>query len=76
MNKICISIGAFYSVFSFFALVMMKLQDFMISSFDDSPDDSFTMYKTVLDEIWIIYTPLMILLGLSYISFGLLFKKL
>lgn len=75
-NKICISIGAFYSIFGFFALLMMKLQDLTISSFDDSPDDLFIKSKEALDEVWIIFMPLMILLGISYILFGILFKKI
>ncbi len=76
IKTICLSIGGFYAVFGVFALLMVKMQTMMISNFDPKPDESFTNTLNVLHEIWIVYMPLMILIGISYIVFGLSFQKI
>ena len=76
IKTICLTIGGFYAVFGVFALLMVKMQTMMISNFDPKPDESFTNTLNVLHEIWIVYMPLMILIGISYIVFGLSFQKI
>ncbi len=76
IKTICLSIGGFYAVFGVFALLMVKMQTMMISKFEPKPDENFTNTLNVLHEIWIIYMPLMILMGISYIVFGLSFQKI
>jgi hypothetical protein len=73
---ICLSIGGFYTVFGAFALLMVKIQKIMISNFDQQADKRFSNTLNVLHEIWIVYMPLMILIGVCYLIFGLLFKKI
>ena len=48
----------------------------MYSNFGQEPDDSFTNIFNVLHKIWIVYMPLMVLLGISYIVFGLLYSRI
>ena len=48
----------------------------MISNPSPQTDDSFTNTLKVLHEIWIIYMPFMILIGICYILFGLFFQKI
>ena len=76
IKTICFSIGGFYTVFGLFAIMMVKLQSIMISNFEPSPDESFTNTLNVLHEIWIIYMPLLSLLGIGYLVFGLFFNKI
>ena len=76
IKTICLSIGGFYAVFGAFALLMVKLQSMMLSNFESSPDESFNNTLNVLHEIWIVYMPLMILLGLGYLTFGFFFNKI
>ena len=69
IKTICISLGGFYAVFGAFALLIVKMQTMMISNPSPQTDDSFTNTLKVLHEIWIIYMPFMILIGICYISF-------
>ena len=76
IKTICLSIGGFYTVFGLFAIMMVKLQSMMISNFESSPDESFTNTLNVLHEIWIVYMPLLSLLGIGYLAFGFFFNKI
>ena len=76
IKTICLTIGGFYAVFGAFAILMVKLQTIMLSNFESSPDESFTNTLKVLHEIWIVYMPLLIILGLGYLAFGFLFNKI
>lgn len=76
IKTICLSIGGFYAVFGAFALLMIKIQTIMISNFDQQPDKSFSNTLNVLHKIWIVYMPFMILIGICYLIFGLLFQKI
>jgi len=48
----------------------------MMPDIGTQPDESFTKLMTTLHDIWGIYMPLMILLGLIYVGFGLMFNKI
>lgn len=76
IKTICLTIGGFYAVFGAFAILMVKLQTMMLSNFESSPDESFTNTLNVLHEIWIVYMPSLIILGLGYLAFGFLFNKI
>ena len=73
---ICLTIGGFYTLFGTLALIMIKIQSIMISNFDQHPDRSFLNLINILHNIFIVYMPFMILIGVCYLVFGLLFKKI
>ncbi|MBI9056097.1 MAG: hypothetical protein JEY96_19910 [Bacteroidales bacterium] len=74
-KTICLNIGVFYTIIGVFSFVMLKMQKTMITSFD-TPDDNFLQLMNVLHEIWSIYMPIMVFLGICYILFGLFFTKI
>jgi len=76
VNKICISIGAFYAIIGLFSIGMIKLQELMTTAFETPPDESFSLYQDALHDIWYTYMPLMFVLGLFYLGFGLFYKKI
>jgi hypothetical protein len=76
IKTICLSIGGFYAVFGAFAILMIKLQTIMLTNFESSPHESFTSTLKVLHEIWIVYMPLLTILGLGYLAFGFFFNKI
>ncbi len=76
IKTICLSFGGFYTVFGLFAIMMVKLQSIMISNFESSSDESFTNTLNLLHEIWIIFMPLLSLLGIGYLAFGFFFNKI
>ncbi len=76
IKTICLYLGGFYAVFGTFALLMVKFQMKMLSNIEYSLDESFTKTLNVLHEIWIIYMPLWIALGLGYLSFGFFSNKI
>jgi hypothetical protein len=73
---ICLSIGGFYAALGAFSLFMVKLQSMMFSTFGSSPDKLFDNALEVLHKIWVVYMPLLLLLGLGYLAFGFLFGKI
>lgn len=78
-TTICLSIGGFYTIMGIFALLIIKLQKLQtisFSNFPTSPDASFMNLVNELHDIWTIYMPLMIVLGLGYLAFGFFFNKL
>jgi hypothetical protein len=76
VRTICLSIGGFYVVFGAFAILMVKIQTMMLINVEGSASQSFINSLKILHEIWMIYMPLLIVLGLGYLLFGLLFKRL
>jgi len=75
-KQICMTIGGIYAGFGTFAFFIMTMQKLMMSNIGTQPDESFTKLMTTLHDIWSIYMPLMILLGLIYVGFGLMFNKI
>lgn len=76
IKTIYLSLGGFYAVFGAFALLTNFMQTMMMPNIDAQPDVSFSNYLNVLHEIWIVFMPLLIILGLSYVVLGLLFQKI
>ena len=76
IKTICLSIGGFYAVFGVFAILMVKMQTIVLSNFESSPDESFTNTFKVLHEIWMVYMPFLIILGLGYLALGFLYDKI
>jgi hypothetical protein len=76
VKTICLSIGGIYAVFGVLALGMVKMQTMMLSNFDPKPDESFMNTMKVLHKLWIVYMPLLVLLGIGYLVFGLLYYKI
>ncbi len=76
VNKICISIGVFYAIIGLFSIGMIKLQELMTTTFKTSTDERFSLYQDTLNDIWYTYMPLMFVLGLLYLGFGLFYKKI
>lgn len=76
ISTICLSIGGFYAVFGIMAIILIKMQTIMFSNFGQEPDESFMNIFIVLHKIWIVYMPLMILLGISYMAFGMLYNRI
>ena len=76
IRTLCLSIGGFYTIFGTFSYLMIRLQAFMLSRFEPPPDESFTNIMNTLHDIWGVYMPLMILLGVGYLLFGLFFNKI
>ncbi len=76
INTICLSIGVLYALFGVFAILMVKLQTLMLSKFDSPPNEQFTNTLKELHEIWLVYMPLLAILGFGYLAFGLLFNKI
>jgi len=75
-SAICIAIGGFYMVFGLLDLCMIIFQKMMISDIGQFPGMKFTNMLSLIHGIWIIYMPLMILLGIAYLIFGLLFHQI
>jgi hypothetical protein len=63
-------------VFGVLALLIIKMQTMTISNFDSKADEIFLNTLNVLHNIWILYMPLMILLGIGYVIFGLLYHRI
>ena len=76
LKTICLSIGGFYAAFGAFALIIVKMQNLMLSSFETKPNESFQNTISILHNIWNIYMPLLILIGICYLLFGLFFHKI
>lgn len=75
VKTICLSIGGIYAVFGVLALGMVKMQTMMLSNFDAEPDESFMNTMNVLHKLWIHYMPFLVLIGIGYVVFGLLYSK-
>jgi hypothetical protein len=76
IKTICLYVGGFYVVFAVFSIIMAKLQLMMLSNFESSPDELFANTINELHDIWLVYMPLLIILGLGYLAFGFLFNKI
>ncbi len=70
--------GSIYSGFGIFAWFMVLLQKGMMPYMLDDPDvdENFIRLMSTLHKTWETYMPLLILLGLIYIGFGLLLNKM
>lgn len=75
-KQICIRLGAIYSGFGAFSYFILTMQKSMLSNFNTETSDEFAKLMTTLHEIWGIYMPLLFLLGLGYMAFGLFFNKI
>jgi hypothetical protein len=76
VKTICLSIGGFYAGFGVLALLMVKLQNTMLSTFETKPDDSFQNTISILHNIWNLYMPFLILIGICYLLFGVFYHKI
>jgi surface polysaccharide O-acyltransferase-like enzyme len=72
----CLVLGGIYAIFGSFSLLIILIQRLMISSFDPITDNSFMTSHNTLFKIWIIHMPLMVFIGLCYLIFGLLIKRI
>lgn len=76
VKTICLSIGGFYAAFAVLALLMVKMQNIILSNFETKPDDSFQNSISILHNIWNVYMPFLILIGICYLLFGLFYHKI
>ena len=76
LHKAIMTIGALYSGFSVFALLIVFMQKLSISSVEDFADEEFMGLMNMLHSIWITYMPLLLLLGLTYVLFGFMYNKI
>ena len=76
IKTICLTIGGFYVAFGALSLLIVKVQTMTIFNFDPKPDDNFLNMLNILHNIWIVFMPLMILLGIGYLLFGLLYFRI
>ncbi len=70
--------GGIYAGFGILAWFMVLLQKGLMPYMIDDPDvdESFIQLISTLHNTWDTYMPLLILLGLTYIIFGLLLNKM
>ncbi len=70
--------GGIYAGFGILAWFMVLLQKGLMPYMLDEPDvdESFIRLMSTLHKTWGTYMPLLILLGLTYIIFGLLLNKM
>jgi hypothetical protein len=73
---ICISLGGGYALIGLWGLLFMTLQSLMDANFIQTQEPQFIKYKEVLNGIWTVHLPLMILIGFGYLIFGLQFKRI
>ena len=76
IKTICLTIGGFYAIFGIFATIIIKMQTMMIPDLGDKSNEAFFNSMNVLHEIWSVYMPLLILLGLGYALFGYFLNKI
>jgi hypothetical protein len=76
LHKAIMVIGALYSGFSLFALLIVFLQKTTMSGVSEVGDERFMNLMTQLHMLWITYMPLLFMLGLSYVLFGLFYYKI
>jgi surface polysaccharide O-acyltransferase-like enzyme len=76
VKTICLYIGGLYAAFGALALLMVKMQNMMFSDFVTNTDDSFQNAINILHNIWTVYMPFLILIGICYLVFGLLYHKI
>lgn len=48
----------------------------MFSKFEEFPDDAFMETMFIMHDIWLTYMPLLVLIGLGYVAFGLSLKQM
>ena len=72
---ISLSIGGFYLFFGGCALLMIMFQRSMFINMS-ATDDELVNYFIVLYDIWNVYMPLMMGVGVLYLLFGLVYNKL
>ncbi|MBC34643.1 MAG: hypothetical protein CL663_01170 [Bacteroidetes bacterium] len=75
-KKICMTIGGFYTFFGIAALLMVRLQSNMMSTFEDPAHDSFNTMMSLMHESWNTHMPFLALLGIAYLAFGYFFNKI
>ncbi len=76
-KQMCIGLGAGYAGFGIIALAMTEFQKLLLSRMDQpAPDKYFTDIMSNIHSVWELYMPLLILLGLLLIVFGLTFNRL
>lgn len=73
-KKNCIYLGATYTLFGVFSLIIINIQDKLLSN--SEVNSNFSYIKDNLIDIWNTFFPLLIILGLLYIIFGLLYYKI
>ncbi len=71
----CIALGGFYAFFGFLSLNILKMQMNIISGFEVPPDDYFMGTFKMLYKVWTVFMPLLTILGIVYVVWGLLFHK-
>ncbi len=76
LHKAIMIIGALYSGFSLFALLIVFLQKSTISGMSEVIDEKFMTLMTQLHALWFMFMPLLFLLGLSYVLFGFFYHKI
>lgn len=74
-SKICVTIGAYYAAFGAMAFLMIFMQKQMTPN-GANGDDAFYAMMALLHHVWTIHMPLLIILGLLYVAFGLMFNKI
>ncbi len=76
-KQMCIGLGAGYAGFGIFALTMTEFQKLLLSKMGQpAPDKYFMDIMNNIHSIWELYMPLLILLGLLFVVFGLFFNRL
>ncbi|MCT4636844.1 MAG: hypothetical protein N4A72_03960 [Bacteroidales bacterium] len=73
---ICMLLGGAYALFGLFALAIVTMQSLMLSGSMSDIDESFTNSLSAMHSIFKIYMPLLILLGIGYLIFGIFYNRI
>lgn len=76
LHKAIMIVGALYSGFSLFALLIVFLQKSTISGMSEVADEKFIELMNQMHTLWLTFMPLLFLLGLSYVLFGFFYHKI
>jgi hypothetical protein len=76
LKTICLLLGSFYAVLGIFALAMIAIQSIVFANIELVPDEHFMELQNALYNVWIIFMPLLTILGCGYIAFGIFFNKI
>ena len=73
IKTISLLFGGFYIFIGAFSLLMIK---FIMPNFAPTSEEIFSKTYEILGNIWIIYMPLLIIIGICYLVFGFLNHKI
>jgi hypothetical protein len=73
IKTISLSFGGFYIFIGGLALLMIEV---IMPNFAPTSEEIFLKSIDILSDIWIIYMPLLIIIGISYLAFGFFSHKI